>query len=535
MVAERTMSDQDEISRLLAEAAAQTEAEPPRTQSPDTPSAPLHEPVKAAAPALAPAPAPETSAIRKNPSKLRARNNDLLGFAWLHGSLHAAVFHRQKMTRQWSCPTPVKTVAEFEAVLDDALVQTEFAGTEMFLLLENEVFQHQADDIPVFAESALKNYLKSRIHRHEAEQGRVLWVMQPLITMKQEQSILLHLLPRSFYTELHRVLLKRHLDLTRIIPLVVPLQYELNRIPTGKNTTIVIAAEVGTSTAVVAGRVGGPLLFCRTILADLNKEPGRVGVEVNRSLLYTKQHFESAASSIWLMAQKGVSAASELQAKCGPGKKVVALPATPIDWLQTTVKLSPKQPVNLLSRYLKTKQRNQFIRGGFLIVVWLWLALMISNQFQTSNDWRNERARLLGLREREPALQADHERLALRNRETERNLTFADHITIDRLPPVPARLLGFVAGVLPESARLIEFNVRWDTEANSWIFQFSGSVEADDETARALVAGLQDALARSPLRIRFNETARVLTPAPIASPGASEVQRFNLEGALFEK
>ncbi|MFT3867364.1 MAG: hypothetical protein QM715_02590 [Nibricoccus sp.] len=529
------MSDQDEISRLLAEAAAQTEAEPPRTQSPDVPTALPPEPAQFATPASAPAPVQEPAVIRKNPSKLGARNSDLLGFAWLNGSLDAAVFHRQKMTRSWSCPTPVKTVAEFEAVLDDALTQLEFAGSETFLLLENEVFQHQADDIPIFAENALKNYLKSRIHRHEAEQGRVLWVMQPLIAMKQEQSILLHLLPRSFYTELHRVLLKRHLDLTRIIPLVVPLQYELNRIPAGKNTTVVIAAEVGTSTAVVAGRVGGPLLFSRTILADLNKEPGRVGVEVNRSLLYTKQHFESVAASIWLMAQKGVSAASELQAKCGPGKKVVALPATPIDWLQTTVKLSPKQPVNLLSRYLKTKQRNQFIRGGFLIVVWLWLALMISNQFQSSVAWHAERDQLFALREREPALHAERERLALRNRETERNLNFADRVTADRLPPVPARLLGFVAGLLPESARLAEFNVRWDTEASSWIFQFSGSIEADDETARTLIASLQDQLARSPLRIRFNETARVLMPAPSASPGAPEIQRFNLEGTLFEK
>ncbi|MBK9991200.1 MAG: hypothetical protein IPP19_10820 [Verrucomicrobia bacterium] len=518
------MSDQDEISRLLAEAAALTEAEPNRTQPSDTPVADGDS--KAA---------PVPASVRKIPSRQSARNNDALGFVWFNGSLHAAAFRRQKMTKSWSCSTPIRTVAEFETVLDDALTETEFAGTETFLVLENEVFMHQADDIPVFSEGVLRSYLKNRIQRHEQEHGRVLWVMQPLITMKQEQSILLHLLPRSFYDDLHRVLLKRHLDLTRILPLIVPLQYELNRIPAEKNTTVIVAAEVGTSTSVLAGRVGGPLLFSRTILADLNREPGRVGVEVNRSLLYTKQHFENAASSIWLMAQSGSAATAEIKTKCGGGKKIESLPTTPIDWLQTTAKLSPQQPINLLSRYLKAKQRNQFIRVGFLIVVWLGLALMFSNLYHTSSEWSAEHDRLSSLRTREPELQADRDRLDLRNRTIERNQNFVNRVNNDRLPPVPSRLLGFVSGLLPESARLIEFNVRWDSEALAWAFQFSGSIEADDETAHALIAGLQSELAKSPLRVRFNENARVLVAAPLTTPGAPEIQRFNLEGVLLEK
>ncbi len=518
------MSDQDEISRLLAEAAAQTEVEPGRTPPSESPDSGDPATTK-----------PEPLAIRKHPARLGGRNNGVLGIAWFNGSLHAAVFQRQKMTLSWTCPTSIRTVADFETVIDEALAQTEFVGTETFLVLENEAFAHQADDIPVFSASVLRNYLKNKIHRHEQEHGRVLWAMQPLITIKQEQSIILHLLPRSFYDDLHRVLLKRHLDLTRILPLIVPLQHELNRIPAAKGSTVIIAAEVGTSTSVLAGRVGGPLLFSRTILADLNKEPSRVGVEINRSLLYTKQHFENAASAIWLMAQNGAGAAAEIKAKCGTGRKIMALPATPIDWLQTTAKLSAQQPINLLSRYLKAKQRNRFIRNGFLIAAWFGLALMIANLFYATNDWKEERSRLLRLREKAPELKADQERLALRNRTIERNQSFINRVTTDRLPPVPARLLGFVAALLPESARLMEFNVRWDAEALSWTFQFSGSIEADDETARSLVTSLQDDLAKSPLRIRFNENARVLVATPLVIPGAPEIQRFNLEGVLLEK
>jgi hypothetical protein len=507
---------------MLAEANAQTEAEAIRNETTDTPA----EPIPAA---LVP------TSVRKNPPRLVGRNNNILGLAWLNGSLHAATFHRQKMAHSWTCPTAVHNVGELELVLDDALAQLEFAGTEMFLVLENEVFVHQADDIPVFSDGILRNYLKNRIQRHEHEHGPVLWVMQPLIIIGQEQSLLLHLLPKSFYDELHRILIKRHLDLTRILPLVVPLQYELNRIPAGKNTTVIVVAETGTSTSVVAGRVNGPLLFSRTILADLKREPARVGVEVNRSLLYAKQHFENAVSSIWLMAENGVSAAAEIKAKCGVGKKIVVLPATPIDWLQSTAKVSPQQPINLLSRYLKAKLRNQFIRGGFLIAVWLGLALMVLNQFQGTNAWNAEKARLVGLHSREASLRTDRERLERRNQTIAKDHAFIERVTNDRLPPVPARLLGFVAGLLPESARLMEFNVKWDTESGVWSFQFSGTIETDDETARALVAGMQADLAKSALRARFNENARALVASPINAPGAAEIQRFNLEGVLLEK
>jgi len=100
---------------------------------------------------------------------------------------------------------------------------------------------------------------------------------------------------------------------------------------------------------------------------------------------------------------------------------------------------------------------------------------------------------------------------------------------------VPARLLAFVTGLLPESARLIEFNVRWDTDTLSWTFQFNGSIEADDETARAAITTLQSELAKSPLRIRFNENSRALVASPLTTLGAPEIQRFNLEGVLLEK
>jgi hypothetical protein len=399
------MSDQDEIAKLLAGVNAEAEVAP----APE-----IVEP--------APAPAP-----RRAPPRIVGRNSDVLGVVWLNGSLHAAAFHRQKMTHSWSCETVVRTVAEFEAVLDEALAKLEFTGTEMFLVLENEQFSHLAEGTPAFSASAARTYLKGRIQRHEQAHGRVLWVGQPTVVVKQEQCLILHLLPNSFYDELNRVLLTRHLDLTRILPLVVPLQYELNKIPSGKNTPVIVVAEMGASTAVVVARVGGPLLFSRTILADLSREPGRVGVEINRSLLYAKQHFECAVDRVWLMAQGG-QASPELHAKCGSSKKIIVLPTTPIDWLQTTIKISPQHPVNLLVGYLKTKSRHHIIRGALLAAGWFGLALTVFTLTQNTQALQAENTRLNELRRHQAAWTAERAQLALRKSTVESEEAFISEV-----------------------------------------------------------------------------------------------------------
>ncbi|MFT3780832.1 MAG: hypothetical protein QM790_02380 [Nibricoccus sp.] len=510
------MSDQDEISRLLAEANAQADAPP---SAPETP---------------APATEPTEQTPRKETPRVLKGNSDVLGVAWFNGSLHAATFRRQKMLSSWSAANPILKVAEFEGVVDEMLAKLEFGGTEMFLLLENELFVHHAETIPGFSEAAGKSYLKGRIQRHQQENGPVLWVSQPTVAMKQEQAIILHLLPRSFYDQLNRVLLARHLDLTRIIPLVVPLQYELNKIPAGKDTPVIVVAEVGSSTSVVAGKVGTSLLFSRTIIADINREATRVGVEVNRSLLFAKQHFDCAVDRIWLMAQSG-SASDELKAKCGASRKIVVLPTTPIDWLQTSIRLSPQQPINLLAGYLRRKRQHQLIRYSLLAAAWLALAATLFSTWSSSQKWNVERSRLERLAARVPALKAEQAQLLHRNEKVTRDREFITMVEAGRLPAIPARILGIIAEALPESARLTEFNTKREIETGGWSFRVDGTIEAEEEIARDLITGVQQQLEKGPLHARFSDGSRIMSSSTPNSFGAAEIQRFSLEGTVLEK
>lgn len=547
------MSDQDEISRLLAEANAQSQDTPPAPEP--APAAPAPTPasapaepvpiVPAPAPAAPPPPAESSSPlpaepaapaeVKKVPPRIVGRNNtDVLGVAWFGTGLHAATFHRQKMVKSWSCESPVKTVADFETVVDALLAATEFEGTEMFLLLENEHFLHQTETIPSFSSNAARTYLRGRIQRHQQEHGDVLWVSQPTAPVKDEQAIILHLLPTRFYDQLNRVLLVRHLDLTRIIPMVVPIQYELNKIPAGRDTPVIAIVETGNTTSAVVGRIGGPLLFARTILADISREAGRVGVEVNRSLLFAKQHHECAIDRIWLMAQSGGSSA-EISAKCGATRKIMVLPTTATDWLQASAKLSPQQPVNLLAGYLKRKLQHRLIRYALLVAGWMALVLTFANSLEFAKEWKDEQSRMASLRRQERSLQAERGRLLKRNQSIEQEKNLIARLSSDRLPPVPSRLVGYVASLLPANARLTDFSVKRESDTGGWSFRIEGLFEADEETAHELAVNLQHQLEKSPFQARFADGARLLNATVNPLANSSEIQRFSMEGVVLEK
>lgn len=477
--------------------------------------------------------APFSSTTRRRGLYLR-RQYDTLGISWLHGLFQAAIFRRDEFKRAWTSATPVRTIEEFEAALDEALVALRFGGTEVSLLLENDAFVHQAEQAPAFSDSASRSYLRGRVERYEQEHGPVLWISQRTVSTRKEATFLLHLLPSSFYGRINGLLLARRLDLTRIVPLVVPLQVALQSLAPKKDQPVLIAADTGDATTVMVGRADGELLFTRTMLARWDSDPARIGVEVNRSVLYAKQQYTAAIDSIWLLGSASDLARTEVQTRCGAGKEVVAHAHTPVDWLQIVAKLPPRHPVNLVAGYLGRKRRQQFIRRLLVAGTWLTLVLLGLDTWTRVYNWRDEQERFSQLQNSQPALLAERDHLRTRNSELQRLRQFVQQTAEDRLPPVPPKFITFLASSLPAEARLSDLSIKWDTTSGKWTFRIEGQVEADEDTGREILGTFQKQLVRSPLHVHFNDSGRSIVAVPGAGLEASAVQRFGLEGTLFE-
>jgi hypothetical protein len=283
----------------------------------------------------------------------------------------------------------------------------------------------------------------------------------------------------------------------------------------------------------MVAKVGEQLLFARNILADWSADPGRIGVEINRSLLYANQQFSQTVDRVWLLGENNRSTA-EVNAKCGTGRQITVLPTTPVEWLQSVAKLPPRQPVNLVAGYLRRKSQQRSLRRVLLAATWAGLLFLAVDAWSRMVSWRQEKRQYSELSANEAKMNAERERLVERNNGVQRERAFVHKVDDERLPAIPGKFAAIVAGALPDQMRLTDLTVKWD-ESAGWTFRLEGTVEADEETAREIVAGLQRQLAGSPLKIHSNDSARaVMAIARSANSTGPETQRFSFEGGILE-
>ena len=129
----------------------------------------------------------EGAATSAEPAKFSGRrpgrrNGDVLGLAWLHGTLQAGVFRRHVSMQTWESPVPVRTLEDLEQGIDAVLDAVSFAGTEIFLILEHDEFVHQAEHAPAFSESAAKAYLRGCVQPSGDFPSRGLGISEGVLT-----------------------------------------------------------------------------------------------------------------------------------------------------------------------------------------------------------------------------------------------------------------------------------------------------------------------------------------------------------------
>lgn len=474
--------------------------------------------------ASSPGPGPETATVRGTA--------DTLAIAWIHGSLTVASYRKGQPVNSWRSEQSVEDLETFGLQVDRALEGMRLKGNDTILLLAHERFAHQTEACPSFSENATRNYLRGRVERFEVDHGPVLSVSQSVAQVRNEAQHLLHLLPRDLYHQIHQTLLARHLDLTQIVPVAVPLQLELGHLMEPDQPALLMAVKMGDSTAVVACRNSGEILLTRTTLGTWSDDPTRVAVEVNRSLLYAKQQHSVSIDRIILAGSGAKETRAVIELKCGEGKQIIIDPSDPLRWLSLVAKLPQRHPVNLVADYLRIKRRNRFFRRLILATCWLSLVIGGIDTWTRETLWNSEQARLNDLSANEAVMEAEYERLTLRNEKAVQDRAFIRQVVEERLPPVPDRFLSYLASILPDDIRLNTFSVTWNEESLDWRFQIDGMLEADPETARVTINSIRRELTQSPLQVRFTESVRAEVELSLSTEAS--VQRFTLEGGLFE-
>ncbi len=338
--------------------------------------------------------------------------------------------------------------------------------------------------------------------------GDAAWASQTSPVGKGAKNIVLHLFPSPLLNQFIQGCKRSGLHLAGVVPASALLQHQLTQLPLAKNEFGLLAAETGGSTTLVIGRNDGQILLARTVSDTWNDACERLGVNLNRTVLFANQQYSVALKGLWLFGEGADEQCDTLQRQLQLPVQVSPMAYEPFYWAIEAPKLAGELVPNLISPKLqKAPQRRVFAK-----VVATATALVVTGSLAASAYFCS-----LARREAEDAKVLSTEVARLQVRETQleqldsemcRKQQAMKLIAADRLPPTPAWLLAYLGEAVPSD--LVVTNLHIKRERDCWRVKLAGTPqqgakEPEPPPVSVLVAQLEARLSGSPFYLKITE------------------------------
>ena len=472
-------------------------------------------------------------------------NETILSLSLMNERFSATAVHRGSPVGNWERPEPVTDFADFTPGLRDAIKQTNYAGTPATVVIAHQRLAQQLVETPPVKGQNLKWFVQRRVAQLKPFPADAAWSYQPTVRTRNAQAVLLHLFPKPFIDQLVQAAGEAELKLARVIPASAVLQRQLAALPLQGDEVALLAAETGGTTTVVIGRKDGQIYLGRTLSNSWIAHADRVGVDINRTILYVKQQFGATVSTVWLFGAAAQNQLRPLQVSLKLPVRLSPVEPSPFYWNQEALKIPADDTSNLISsEELEAPRRRVLMRATSVFVGLMALVALVSAlgvQMLVLDRARQFRAQQSKIQE----MQERRSRLQTRENDFLQQKEFVKVVSDDKVEPVPGWFLGYLGNALPTELWLDHFQLK--REDKLWRIQLGGMLQPTTNAAPAKVLAaavetLTNNLAQGPFHVRIlSETnqngagAQARPSAGRPAPPASGEPQFFLEGVMSAK
>lgn len=458
----------------------------------------------------------------------------VLSLSWIQGRVEAVAIHRGEITGSWTFPEPFDDLARFAEVVREAVSQTKYQGSTVSLVLSHNRLAHQLLETPPAKGGSLASLIENQIARLKVFEGGAAWSYEPIASGRNQQLSLVHLFPRILLDGLVRATERAGLHLISLIPVTAVLRSQLAVLPGNDKEADLLVAEAGDMRTLIVGRRSGEILLVRSL--DPGADPGaaRLGVDLNRTLLFVSQQFGATIGSVWIFGTSEPERIAEIQAHVQIPVRASPEPARPLYWAEEAARLPVDRSLNLVGReQRKAPQRQTILRVTTVVTLALALAAAAALVSVRSLS-RRQTAILRGLESQITTLQAEHQKAQRLHSELSLRENAVVTIMEDRIAPVPAWFLAYLGDATPVDLRLTEVRVRRDGDL--WHLRLGGIpqvVQTNGDpnlTFSNAVASLTRKLQTGPFRVALagntnNSVAGLLRSGASTAPASSWAAR----------
>jgi hypothetical protein len=399
----------------------------------------------------------------------------ILCLSWLNGQFKAMAVHRGIVSNKWEAPQPVEELADFPALLNEAVEKTGYSGANVALVLAHPRLTHQLVETPPAKGWLLERFLTRRVTQLKTFESDAVYSYEPTPATKGANGLILHLFPKPLLDQLVEACSEAGLHLVKVIPATVALMQGLKELSLDNEEIGLLAAETFGTTAVVIGQKNGPMYLARSVNNTWTQNVNRVVVDMHRTILFVEQQFGVTVKGLWLSGAGAEQSVAMVQSLVKVPVKVSSVATDPFFWLKQAGEIPADDTNNLVSLQLqKAPLRRKLLRVTALLIALLLIASIATAAFvEKEVRARNvqidqQRGQAASLMEKKGSWQQRYDML------TEQK-DFLRAATAQRVPPVPLWWLGYIGEALPDELLLTRLQTRQLDEG--WSVQITGTLQ----------------------------------------------------------
>lgn len=480
--------------------------------------------------------APTNPPVAVAPDRAANSEGRLLGIAWIHGELSAVAVHRGGRTGSWIHSAVVDDMPGFRVALRTLVERTEYTGTQVSLILAHPKLTQKFLEVPNDKGGATQRALERQVEQGKPFPGPARWVAQPTLPTKSSGGTIVHILPRELLNQIGECFLQMGLTLASVVPASEGIRALVKVVPSNDDEVLLFASAMPSATLMVLVRSDGFPMLVRSVPENWTRDPGRVSVDINRTLLFVQQQFERTVGGIWL---QGPDAAVNASAMAG-GFQVPVRPVpgdeNPLFWAQAALQVGARHPLNLVTGEQKREGSRRMVLGFSIAVGALLLVVALGLSLWVQFVYRQESIALGRLRIEEEALLKRHTELQSIHEASGRQETFLSEAGASRQAPLHAWVLGYLSESVPLDLQLTNYVAR--AQSNGWHFVIQGRTQLPptvqgDRSYREQMGRFTNSLTGLPFHLRVEGTGSAPSRESTNSPaGWTGRVRANLRAPL---
>ncbi|MFK7888959.1 MAG: hypothetical protein AB8G16_19040 [Gammaproteobacteria bacterium] len=287
------------------------------------------------------------------------------GIEWAYGEFRIARLKGSSVVESWKSPQPVTDLNSLSAAMREACNHLDISrGGSVAIAYEDDLHKHEFLEVPPLSRSDMRKFVARHVDNDKPFDDPATFRYHTVSHgEKQQDGILLHLMPRYIVDAVTRICEDFYLTPKLMVPLTEIMSEYVRSMSRKDDDSLLLIALFDDRTQMVISSAHGDILFVRELTYPWSEATEhRLATDINRTIGFAKQRIGTRVGGAWLIGELATRAKSSLSPLIETSLGQDAATTVPEFWMTQVAAL----PLRIESNFIPTLARSSISYKTFL-------------------------------------------------------------------------------------------------------------------------------------------------------------------------